>query len=36
MEAGVQFVLDFLKQNQISWDELMINLQNKGKVGGYR
>ena len=36
MEAGVQFVLDFLKQHQISWDELMINLQNKGKVGGYR
>lgn len=36
MEAGVQFVLNFLEQNKISWDELMINLQNEGKEGGYR
>lgn len=36
MEEGVQFVLNFLEQNKISWDELMINLQNEGKVGGYR
>ena len=36
MEQGVQFVTDFLEQNQITWGELMANLQAQGKAGGYR
>lgn len=36
LDSSVAFVQDFLKQNAISWDELMVSLQNKGKNGGYR
>ncbi len=36
MDKGVQFVLDFLTKNNTTWDEFIINLQNKGKTGGYR
>lgn len=36
MDASVQFVLDFLQQNQISWDKLIISLQAKGETEGYR
>ncbi len=35
MNASVQFVLDYLEQNKITWTELMINLQDQGKIGGY-
>lgn len=36
VDKGVQFVQNFLKENNTTWDEFIINLQNKGKTGGYR
>lgn len=36
LEASVQFVLDYLEQNKISWNEFIINLQKQAEVGGYR
>lgn len=36
MENSVQFVIDFLTQNQTTWGKLMADLQAQGKVGGYR
>ena len=36
VDKGVQFVQNFLKENNTTWDEFIINLQNKGKIGGYR
>ncbi|CAM2840198.1 PAS domain-containing protein [Helicobacter burdigaliensis] len=36
MDKSFEFALDFLKTNQLNWDSFMIDLQNKGKEGGYR
>ncbi|MDY5616329.1 MAG: PAS domain-containing protein [Helicobacter sp.] len=36
VNQAIQFTLNFLKENNITWDEFIINLQNKGKTGGYR
>lgn len=36
IDASVQFVLDYLKEHNTTWDALMISLQNQGKEGGYR
>ena len=36
LDASTKFVSDFLAQNNISWNELIINLQSKAKTGGFR
>ncbi|MBX7489978.1 PAS domain-containing protein [Helicobacter turcicus] len=36
LNASVQFVLDYLEQNKISWNEFIIGLQKQAEVGGYR
>ena len=36
MEASKRFALDLLKDNNITWNNLIINLQSKGKESGYR
>ncbi|TLD85079.1 PAS domain-containing protein [Helicobacter sp. MIT 11-5569] len=36
LDASVKFVLDYLEQNNTTWDKLIIDLQSQGKVGGYR
>ena len=36
VNQAIQFTLDVLKENNTTWDEFIINLQNKGKTGGYR
>ncbi|PZT49071.1 histidine kinase [Helicobacter valdiviensis] len=36
MEKSFAFALDFLKENKLEWDSFMVELQNKGKEGGYR
>lgn len=36
VNQAIQFTLNFLKENNTTWDEFIINLQNKGKTGGYR
>lgn len=36
VNQAIQFTLDFLKENNITWDKFIIDLQNKGKTGGYR
>lgn len=36
VNQAIQFTLDFLKENNTTWDKFIIDLQNKGKTGGYR
>lgn len=36
LEASVQFVLDYLEQNKVSWNEFIINLQKQAEMKGYR
>ena len=36
LEASTKFVTNLLQENNISWNNFIINLQNKAKTGGYR
>ncbi|MDA3968504.1 PAS domain-containing protein [Helicobacter ibis] len=36
MSASEKYLVDFLTNNNLQWDKLMIDLQNQGKEGGYR
>ncbi|WDL75764.1 PAS domain-containing protein [Helicobacter winghamensis] len=36
LDASVQFVMEYLQQNKIGWNEFIISLQKQAEVGGYR
>lgn len=36
MQAAQNYIVEILKEHKKTWNELMVSLQEQGKVGGYR